>query len=172
MNTPDYYKTLGVSSDASAAEIKRRYRELMVKYHPDRNHSLGAEEMSKRINEAYSVLSDPLKRAQYDRRSSEPWWYTPQGNTHRTGNQRTHTYRTYTYRTYQYPPRGRNRRKRNANPLGSAFSFFVKVVLIVVVLWILLHFAILTVGVVLTLLVFYLLWIFLAEIFYLLYGRR
>jgi molecular chaperone DnaJ len=64
----DYYKILGVSRDATQDEIKKAFRQLALKYHPDRN--LGdkeAEEKFKEINEAYSCLSDPEKRANYDR---------------------------------------------------------------------------------------------------------
>ncbi len=64
----DYYSILGVSPDASLEEIKRVYRKLVLKYHPDRNPGdREAEEKFKEINEAYDVLSDPEKRAQYDR---------------------------------------------------------------------------------------------------------
>ncbi|AEB12245.1 molecular chaperone DnaJ [Marinithermus hydrothermalis] len=64
----DYYAILGVSRDASQDEIKRAYRKLALKYHPDKNPGdKEAEERFKEINEAYSVLSDPEKRAQYDR---------------------------------------------------------------------------------------------------------
>lgn len=61
----DYYEILGVSKDASADEIKRAYRKAAHKYHPDKGG--GDEEMFKKINEAYQVLSDPQKRASYDR---------------------------------------------------------------------------------------------------------
>ncbi len=65
----DYYAILGVSKDASPEEIKRAYRELAKKYHPDKNRGdPEAEERFKEINEAYAVLSDPEKRAEYDRR--------------------------------------------------------------------------------------------------------
>jgi molecular chaperone DnaJ len=60
----DYYKILGVSRDASPEEIKRAYYRLAHKYHPDKG---GDEEKFKEINEAYQVLSDKEKRAQYDR---------------------------------------------------------------------------------------------------------
>ena len=63
----DYYQILGVSRDASLEEIKRAYRRLALKYHPDKNPGdKEAEERFKEINEAYAVLSDPEKRRQYD----------------------------------------------------------------------------------------------------------
>ncbi|MDE1761762.1 MAG: DnaJ domain-containing protein [Candidatus Micrarchaeota archaeon] len=62
----DYYHVLGVQKSASADQIKKAYRELALKYHPDRNKDKGAEDRFKEINEAYAVLSDPQKRQQYD----------------------------------------------------------------------------------------------------------
>ncbi|RIH84516.1 J domain-containing protein [Calidithermus roseus] len=68
----DYYATLGVSREASADEIKKAYRKLALKYHPDKNPgNKEAEEQFKAINEAYAVLSDPQKRANYDRYGTE-----------------------------------------------------------------------------------------------------
>lgn len=63
----DYYDILGVAREADAAEIKRAYRQAALKFHPDRNREPGAEERFKEAAEAYEVLSDPEKRARYDR---------------------------------------------------------------------------------------------------------
>ncbi len=69
MAKKDYYETLGVPKNASAEDIKRAYKELVKKWHPDLHSSdkATAEEKFKEIREAYEVLSDPQKRAQYDR---------------------------------------------------------------------------------------------------------
>jgi molecular chaperone DnaJ len=64
----DYYEVLGVSRDADAKAIKDAFRELALKYHPDRNKSPDAEARFKEIAEAYAILSDPKKRADYDAR--------------------------------------------------------------------------------------------------------
>jgi len=67
MATKDYYHVLGVSKNASEEELKRAYRKLAMKYHPDKNpNKKEAEERFKEINEAYAVLSDKEKRKQYD----------------------------------------------------------------------------------------------------------
>lgn len=68
MSKRDYYEVLGVSRGASESDIKRAYRQLAVKYHPDKNpDDTEAEEKFKEAAEAYSVLSDAQKRARYDR---------------------------------------------------------------------------------------------------------
>ncbi len=67
MANKDYYKTLGVERNASAEEIKKAYRQLAKKYHPDLNRDdENAAQKFKEVNEAYQVLSDDQKRAQYD----------------------------------------------------------------------------------------------------------
>ncbi|MCA9137575.1 MAG: DnaJ domain-containing protein [Planctomycetales bacterium] len=64
----DYYEVLGVSSKANSKEIKSAFRKLVMQYHPDRNKEPTAQEKFKEIAEAYAVLSDPKKRADYDSR--------------------------------------------------------------------------------------------------------
>ena len=68
MRQSDYYRTLGISQDANAEDIKKAFRRLALRYHPDRNPSNieEAEKRFKEINEAYEVLSDNNKRREHD----------------------------------------------------------------------------------------------------------
>lgn len=67
----DYYKILGIPSGANEDEIKKAYRKMALKYHPDKNKEPNAEEKFKEIAEAYDVLSDPKKRGLYDQYGEE-----------------------------------------------------------------------------------------------------
>lgn len=67
----DYYKTLGIPKGANEEEIKKAYRRMALRFHPDKNKDANAEEKFKEIAEAYEVLSDPKKRAVYDQLGEE-----------------------------------------------------------------------------------------------------
>ena len=67
MEFKEYYKTLGVEKTASEAEIKKAYRTLARKYHPDVSKEADASARMAEVNEAYAVLSDPEKRAAFDK---------------------------------------------------------------------------------------------------------
>src|SRR5210317_1669740 len=77
MDYKDYYKTLGVGRKATQDEIKRAYRKLARKYHPDVSKEADAEQRFKDVGEAYEVLKDPEKRVAYDQLGSE--WNSQQG---------------------------------------------------------------------------------------------
>lgn len=81
MEYKDYYKILGVNKNASSDEIKKAYRKLALKYHPDKTKGdKSAEEKFKEINEANEVLSDPEKRKKYDQLGESYQYYQQYGN--------------------------------------------------------------------------------------------
>src|SRR6516165_6072210 len=73
----DYYEALGVPRDADQDAIRRAYRKLARKYHPDLNRESDAEDRFKELGEAYEVLADPDKRGRYDRLGAE--WRAQEG---------------------------------------------------------------------------------------------
>ncbi|OGU56278.1 MAG: hypothetical protein A2X64_08915 [Ignavibacteria bacterium GWF2_33_9] len=123
MEFKDYYKILGVSKTASAAEIKTAFRNLTKKYHPDVNNTdPKAEEKFKDVNEAYQVLSDPEKRQKYDTLGVN--W-----NTHRGSGG---TQDNFNWEQWFSQSRGTRERRSTGNPLGDMFGgglsdFFEKI---------------------------------------------
>jgi molecular chaperone DnaJ len=80
MGAGDYYETLGIPRNADEAEVKKAYRNLARKYHPDVCKEPGAEEKFKKINEAYSVLSDEQKKRQYDNMGHDTYTNASKGS--------------------------------------------------------------------------------------------
>lgn len=114
----DYYKILGVSKDATEDEIKKAYRKMALKYHPDKNKSPGAEEKFKEIAEAYDVLSDKQKREVFDKYGEEGL----KSGSGPTGPRRTGRNEDFTY-TYHGDPHETFRMFfGNENPFQSFFS--------------------------------------------------
>ncbi|MEK7565757.1 MAG: DnaJ C-terminal domain-containing protein [Patescibacteria group bacterium] len=91
MASNDYYQILGVSKNASDAELKSAYRKKALEWHPDRNKTSGATEKFKEINEAYEVLSNPQKKQTYDQFGADAF---------KQGAQSGQGPFSYTYRTY------------------------------------------------------------------------
>lgn len=89
MDYKDYYSILGVTKSATQAEVKKAYRGLAKKYHPDKTKGdKAAEDKFKDVSEAYEVLSDPEKRRQYDQLGSNWKQYQQAGGTQSRGGQR------------------------------------------------------------------------------------
>ena len=96
MNFIDYYQILGIPKDASEADIKKAYRKLARKYHPDINpNDKEAERKFKEANEANEVLSDPEKRKKYDQYGKD-WMHADEIERARKQQQQQHQYRRST----------------------------------------------------------------------------
>ena len=93
MNYKDYYKTLGVEKKATQADIKKKFRKLALKYHPDKNpEDPKAEDKFKEVNEAYEVLGDAEKRKKYDELGSNWKQYENAGSGRPAGGQGQYQY--------------------------------------------------------------------------------
>ena len=134
----NYYEILGISKTASADEIKKAYRNLAFKYHPDRNSGdKVAEEKFKEINEAYDVLSDEKKRADYDSFGTSNSRYSGTNNSYNRNNDFTNeetfwnwfngnTTNSYgnnnTYRNYYYQSTNSYNKKEDSVSKKSLFK--------------------------------------------------
>lgn len=99
MEYKDYYQVLGVDKKASQEEIKKAYRKLAVKYHPDKNQGVkSAEDKFKEVSEAYEVLGDPEKRKQYDKLGAN-WKQYQRAGSYNEPFQAGGRGRTYSYGT-------------------------------------------------------------------------
>jgi hypothetical protein len=102
----DYYAILGVSPQATSADIKRAYRQLVQVYHPDRSQDPQALEKMQLINEAYDVLGDPAQRQQYDYRRMSPFVETMEAQEPVAPAHRDPAYRRrYQHQPYTPPPK-------------------------------------------------------------------
>ncbi|MDW7771908.1 MAG: DnaJ C-terminal domain-containing protein [Desulfobulbaceae bacterium] len=119
----DYYEVLGVSKSATAAEIKKAYRRLALKYHPDKNNGdKDAEAKFKQISEAYAVLSDDGKRRQYDMYGSNGFHQRFSQEDIFRGFDLNSILRQFGFGTSSYGSGASFRTSPGANPFESIFS--------------------------------------------------
>ncbi|XP_058058449.1 dnaJ protein homolog 1 isoform X2 [Anopheles bellator] len=111
----DYYKTLGISRGSTDEDIKKAYRKLALKYHPDKNKSPGAEEKFKEVAEAYEVLSDKKKRELYNK-------YGEEGLKGRASNGTTNSSQNFTYEFHGDPRATFAQFFGSSDPFGSFFD--------------------------------------------------
>ncbi|KAJ8262195.1 hypothetical protein GJAV_G00163580 [Gymnothorax javanicus] len=147
----DYYEVLSVSKEASEEELKKAYRKLALKFHPDKNHAPGATEAFKKIGNAYAVLSNPEKRKQYDLTGGEdPVSHSHSGHDYHRGfeaditpedlfnmffgsgfpSSAAHTYTNGRARYSQHHP-NQSRRERHED---GGFSMFIQLMPILVLI--------------------------------------
>lgn len=135
----DYYKIMGVSPDASDKDIKTAYRKLARKYHPDISKEANAEEQFKEMGEAYEVLRDPAKRAEYDQYlKNREFNQNPRHSSRHTGAGQQHQYQgaqfdsdffesLFGHSRYQHQPMsGQNYQGKINITLEEAFNGAVK----------------------------------------------
>jgi molecular chaperone DnaJ len=183
MSVPDYYSVLGMPPGASQDELKKRYRTLIAQYHPDRNSDAGAEEQSKKINEAYSILADPDKRARYDRSLQYPGsastyerysnrTYDNPGNNFTRSSFRSYSGRNYTYSAYTYRTHGEPESAENVGLSGMLLRSILKTIALLLVLWLVLHFFVLFIFLIFVIMLLYLVWVVMGQIVGFFFYRR
>lgn len=166
----DYYKILGLAHDASDHEIKQKYRELVSKHHPDINSNPDSEKRTKEITEAYSILSDPEKRAAYDHRFFSRKYSHGNHNDSKRENTRQYSYQTNNSNAgYNMHGDVLSQEKSSSERL---LDQFLKIIGMLAILWILLRRPTIIIGIVLTILFFYVLWIILKEIYLFFEGKK
>ena len=130
----NYYNILNVPNTANEDQIKQAYRALAMKYHPDKNpDNKIAEEKFKRISEAYSVLSDPQKRKEYDLSMSNP--FSSSGRTY-TYNQNTNPFGedffSYKWRQNRRDAQYENKREKEKISRTEAFKILIRGIILTI----------------------------------------
>ncbi|MEM6644135.1 MAG: DnaJ domain-containing protein [Bacteroidota bacterium] len=127
----NYYHVLGLSEDASPAEIKAAFKRLAVKYHPDKHPGKSdMEEKFKEVNQAHQVLSDPYEKARFDLKLKYQQ-FTQQSHTHNTAPR--HDY-SYPRRPYRQPNRAYGRIDQRQNIIATAYAFGITFLIAAIVM--------------------------------------